>query len=97
MPARKRNPPKPHPVGVDIFKAADTIQCRLPVFTLHWNGDVLAFIAAALAEIPVVEHERVKAVLGKALGHFVKAAIGGAAQPMSKNNCAGPAFTIRHI
>ena len=89
--------PKPNPVRVDIFKAPYTIQCRLPVFTLHRNRDVLAFFAPAFAEIPVVENQSVKAVLGKAVCHFIKAAISCAAKAMSKNNRARAAFRVRHI
>ena len=84
-------------VRINIFKATNTIQRRLPIFTLHWNRNVLAVIAATLAEISIVENKRMKAVLGKAVSHFIKAAVGRAAQAMGKDNRARAAFPVRHI
>ena len=84
-------------IGINIFKAANTIQRRLPIFTLHWNRNVLAVIATTLAEISIVENKRVKTVLGKAVRHFIKAAVGRATQAMGKDNCALAAFSVRRI
>ena len=90
MPAAERGPPQRDPIVVDPVEAAGVRERCRPVAELALDVEQLAGLAAAVAEVPVGEHQRGDARVGEPLGVRLQAVLPRCAEAVAEDHQRRP-------